>query len=86
MVSLRPRIVFRIASVCNAGPRLMTAADLVFEGRRAWNTRTDTAGDTLYANILKGIALVCEEDGRRVRTDWNLAAIIGQAPPPSLGT
>lgn len=72
----------------------MTGTDLVFKGRWDRNTRTNTSqlagtrthtvSDTLHANILKSIALVCVDGW--VWTDWNLAAIIGEAPPPSLGT
>lgn len=70
----------------------MTGTDLVFKGRWDRNTRTNasqsagtrthTVSDTLHANILKSIALVCVDGW--VWTDWNLAAIIGEAP--SLGT
>lgn len=44
---------------------------------------TDIAGDTLHGNI-KGHHAGVRADGW-VRTDWNLAVIIGEATPPSLG-
>lgn len=86
-----PRIAFRLASIDSVASsydrnRPQCLKDVGPETRvrtQAYRVYTNVVGDTLHGNILKGITLVCVDGW--VRTDWNLAVIIGEATPLSLG-
>lgn len=90
---VHPRIVFRIASVCNGASSYDRSRPSCTKDAQGWNTRTDTSRAAhrhsrrhVAREYIKGHRAGVRERSSVVRTDWNLAAIIGQVPPPSLGT